>query len=62
MPDDPKQAGSPDDARINVEQDHELRYWTEEFGVTREELRAAVRGAGPLVKNVRARLGANRYF
>jgi hypothetical protein len=60
MADNPQQTGKPDDARINVEQDHELRYWAEEFGVTREELRAAVKAAGPMVRDVRARLGANR--
>jgi hypothetical protein len=62
MADNPQQTGKPDDARINVEQDHELRYWAEEFGVTREELRAAVKAAGPMVRDVRARLGANRSY
>jgi hypothetical protein len=54
--DDLKQAGKPDDARINVEQEHELNYWSEKFGVSREELRKAVQAAGPMVKDVRQRL------
>lgn len=62
MADDPKQTGRPDDVRINVEQEHEIQYWADEFGVSREEVRAAVRAAGPMVKDVRARLGANRSY
>ena len=56
MADDLKQAGKPDDARINVEQEHELKYWAERFGVSREELRRAVQAAGPMVKDVRRQL------
>ena len=41
MADDLKQTGKPDDQRINVEQDHELNYWSKELGVSREELRKA---------------------
>jgi Protein of unknown function (DUF3606) len=33
--DDLKQTGSQDDARINVEQEHELSYWSERLGVSR---------------------------
>jgi Protein of unknown function (DUF3606) len=56
MADDLKQTGKPDDQRINVEQDHELNYWSNELGVSREELRQAVRQAGPFVKDVRQHL------
>lgn len=56
MADDLKQTGKPDDLRINVEQEHELKYWSEKFGVSREELRKAVQAAGPMVKDVRQRL------
>ena len=56
MADDLKQTGKPDDQRINVEQDHELSYWSKELGVSREELKRAVEQAGPVVKNVRQRL------
>jgi hypothetical protein len=41
MADDLKQTGPQDDVRINVEQEHELGYWSEKFGVSREELRNA---------------------
>ena len=56
MADDLKQTGKPDDQRINVEQDHELSYWSKELGVSREELKRAVQQAGPVVKNVRQHL------
>jgi hypothetical protein len=52
MADDPKQTGKPDDARINVDQEHELRYWSEQLGVSRDELRKAVQDAGPMVEDV----------
>jgi hypothetical protein len=56
MADDLKQAGKADDARINIERDHELRYWSEKFRVSREELQSAVAKAGPLIRNVREHL------
>jgi hypothetical protein len=56
MADDPKQTGSRDDQRIDVHQDHELAYWSEKFGVSRDELRSAVAKVGPMVKNVRDHL------
>lgn len=56
MADDLQQTGRQDDQRINVEQDHELSYWSKELGVSREELRNAVQQAGSLVKDVRQHL------
>ena len=38
---------------VNVEQDHEVRDWSEKLGVSQEQLRSAVAKAGPMVKNVR---------
>ena len=45
MPDDPK-ARAQDRKRISLKEDYELRYWSERFGVSREELREAVSAAG----------------
>ena len=42
MADDLKQTGKPDDARISVDQAHELGYWSEKFGVSH---RRAARGS-----------------
>jgi hypothetical protein len=54
--DNPKQTGKPDDARIHPDQDHELAYWSQKLGVSREELREAVQAAGPMVKDVQRHL------
>jgi hypothetical protein len=56
MADDLKQTGRADDQRINIEQDHELSYWSKELGVSRDELRSAVQQAGPMVRDVRQHL------
>lgn len=56
MADDPRNTGARDDSRINLEQDHEVSYWSEKFGVSRDELRSAVAKAGPMVKDVQAHL------
>jgi hypothetical protein len=56
MADDLKQTGRQDDARIDVNQDHELTYWSEKFGVSRDRLREAVAKAGPMVRNVQREL------
>ena len=34
MPDDPKKAGKPDRDRINVNEDHELRDWSNILGIS----------------------------
>ena len=44
--DDPKNRHQPDRSRINLSQDYEVRYWTEKFGCTEDELRRAVAQAG----------------
>jgi hypothetical protein len=56
MADNPNEIGQQDDARINVNQDHELTYWSRKFGVSRDRLREAVARAGPLVRNVEREL------
>src|SRR5262245_6433309 len=45
MSDDTKRSGSPDSRRINVDQEHEVRYWTREMNVSPDELREAVQAA-----------------
>ena len=56
MADDLKQTGKSDDTRININQDHEVSYWSQELGVSRDELQSAVAKVGPMVKNVRDHL------
>jgi hypothetical protein len=56
MADDLKKTGRHDDERINVDQDHEVRYWAEKFGLSSQQLREAVDAAGPMVKDVQRHL------
>ena len=44
--------------RIDINQPGEVRRWAERFGVTEEEIRQAVKAAGPQIAAVRARLAA----
>ena len=51
--DNKNNTGSQDDKRINVNQDHEIRYWTEKLGVSKEELEEAVKEVGTMVDDDR---------
>ncbi|MDQ8051053.1 DUF3606 domain-containing protein [Luteibacter sp.] len=53
MSDNTSNRGEPDRSRINLNQDHELRYWMGALDVTEDELRAAVRAVGSSVNDVR---------
>ncbi|MCD0501261.1 DUF3606 domain-containing protein [Achromobacter sp. MY14] len=57
MSDDLNNRGPQDRSRINVNEPHELRYWTKELGVTEPQLRAAVQAVGVSVSAVRTHLG-----
>lgn len=57
MADNPGDIGRQDDERINVNQDHELTYWSQRLGVSRDELREVVAKVGPLRRNVERQLG-----
>lgn len=46
MADDLKNRGAQDRARIALGEEHEVRYWTEALGVTKEELQHAVDQVG----------------
>lgn len=56
MSDDTSKRAPQDGKRINMEQEHEVKYWTERLGVSREQLQEAVRAAGPIVDAVERRL------
>jgi hypothetical protein len=57
MADDRTKTGQADRLRINMNEDYEVRYWTQKWNVSREDLAAAVRTAGVMVKNVAKQLG-----
>jgi len=50
--DSTKNVGSPDRDRINVNEDYELQYWSEKFGVSRDRLKEAVEAVGTSVEAV----------
>lgn len=52
MPDDPTKTGGADRKRINPQEDYEVRYWSEKFGVTHEELKDVVKRVGPMADDV----------
>jgi len=56
MSDDKRKPGRQDRDRINVNEDYELKYWTEQFRVSKEDLAAAVKKVGPMVKDVESEL------
>ena len=47
-----RQGRSIDRQRINLNQPHEVRYWSSKFGVKSAQLRAAVTLVGPMAKYV----------
>jgi hypothetical protein len=46
MADDLKNRGAQDRTRVNVNEEHEVRYWTEKWGVTPQALKDAVKRVG----------------
>lgn len=59
MPDDLTLTGKADDVRINIKQAHEIKFWSQKFGVSRKALRNAVSVVGPMVKDVEAYLATH---
>ena len=57
MSDDLNNRGQQDRTRIAMQEPHEVRYWTETLGVTREELHKAVDAVGHSADAVRQQLG-----
>jgi hypothetical protein len=46
MSDDRSKTGSPDRDRISTSEDYEVKYWSEKFNVSREELLEAIEASG----------------
>ena len=51
--DNTNKTGTPDRNTINLNEDYEVNYWTEELGVSKEELTEAVNKAGKSADAVR---------
>jgi len=55
--DDLKKTGQQDRSKINMHEDHEVKYWTRQLGVSREQLQNAVDKVGNGAAAVRKQLG-----
>ena len=60
MSDDKTKTGGQDRTRISVSEDYEVRDWAKKFGVTADELKAAVKAVGNDAKAVEAHLKGGR--
>ena len=60
MVDDKTKSGGQDRTRINLSQDFEVRDWAKKFGVTKEELAAAVEQVGSEASAVEAHLKSSK--
>lgn len=56
MSDDKNKPGPADRNRISLDEDYEVRYWSEALGVTKEQLSAAVKTVGNSADRVREHL------
>ncbi|QUS42483.1 DUF3606 domain-containing protein [Tardiphaga alba] len=50
--------GQPDRSKINMNEDHEVRYWTHELGVSKDELQRVIDKVGNSAAAVRKQLAA----
>ena len=56
--DDLKKKGSQDRSKINMHEPHEVKYWTEELGVDKDQLQKLVDKVGNSANAVREELAA----
>jgi hypothetical protein len=52
MPGNTADRGPQDRSRISLGQEHEVRYWSQRFGIDEEQLRNAVEDVGNSVQDV----------
>jgi len=57
MADNKQDRGPQDRARVNMDEDYEVRWWSKKFGVTPDKLRNAVDEVGPSSGAVARKLG-----
>ena len=57
MSDDPNKRRPQDSSRINIHEEWELNWWSEELGVSKEKLKEAVQAVGTSAAAVRKYLG-----
>jgi hypothetical protein len=59
MSDDKTKRHGQDRTRISMDEDYEVRYWTEELGVSKERLQEAVDTVGNSAEKVREYLSSS---
>jgi hypothetical protein len=59
MSDDTAVRGPQDSSRIALGEDYEVRYWTDKFGISEDELADAVKAVGNSADAVARHLGKN---
>jgi len=57
MTDNLQNRGPQDRERINTSEEWEVDYWSNKFEVCTDQLRGAVKAVGPMVADVRRKLG-----
>ena len=57
MADDKTNRGPQDRSRVSLSEDYEVRYWTKELGVSKDELARLVQQHGNSVEKLRQALG-----
>jgi hypothetical protein len=57
MADDLKNRCAQDRSRVNIHEDYEVQYWIKKWGVSKEQLAAAVQKAGVSAEAVARQLG-----
>jgi hypothetical protein len=60
MADDKTKSGGQDRARISLSEDYEVRDWAKKYGVTPDELKAAVKAVGNEAAAVEAHLKGSK--
>ena len=58
MADDRSLRGGQDRLRVNMDQEYEARYWSDKFGVSQDDLRAAIAQVGPMVSDLERHFGS----
>jgi predicted DNA-binding protein YlxM (UPF0122 family) len=58
--DDKTKRGGQDRSRIDVSQDYELRDWADKFGVSKDQVKEAVKAVGDRAADVEKHLKGNK--
>lgn len=60
MADDKSKTRPQDASRVNVNEQYEVAYWSQKFGVTPDALKQAVKKVGVIAKDVEKELAGSR--